>query len=218
MNRTSHWVDFINTHEIKIMAEIGVWRGDFACEILQHCPLITEYYLIDPWMKLEDWNKPLNTDDLESAYLETCSKLERFKEKCIYLRGRTSDVRDNIPMIDFAYVDGDHTLRGIAIDLLTIWPKIRDGAWIGGDDFSASIWQHGRDFEPSLVFPFAVHFAEGVNCPITALGGDQFLIQKIKGFTFSGDTQYFPSMEIGPQLNPQSRIGKFLGRWAPKFI
>jgi len=45
------------------MAELGVYRGDFAAEILQSCEGLTAYYMIDPWRHLNDWNKPANQDD-----------------------------------------------------------------------------------------------------------------------------------------------------------
>jgi hypothetical protein len=44
------------------MAEIGVWRGHFAKQMLERCPLIDKYYMIDPWVHLPDWNKPFNVD------------------------------------------------------------------------------------------------------------------------------------------------------------
>ena len=80
--------------------------------------------------------------------------------------------------VDFAYIDGDHTLRGITIDLIRVFPKVRPGGWIGGDDFTPSIWQHADEYEPTLVFPLAVHFAEAVGARIYGLPHKQFLIEK----------------------------------------
>jgi len=56
---------------------------------------------------------------------------------------------------------------------------------MAGDDLSLTIWQHADKWEPTLVFPFAVHFAEGMGVPIHALPGNQFLIQKHSGQGFS---------------------------------
>jgi hypothetical protein len=103
------------------------------------------------------------------------------------LRGKTVDVIERIPdaTLDLAYVDGDHTLRGITVDLIRSYPKVRDGGWIGGDDFTSTIWQHSPRFDPTLVFPFAVHFAEAMEAVIYALPYDQFLIRKsATGFRF----------------------------------
>ena len=100
--------------------------------------------------------------------------------KVIVVRGRTKDVIDRIPdgSLDFAYIDGDHTLRGITIDLIRLLPKVRDGGIIGGDDFVNNPWQHSTSFEPTLVCPFSVYFAEAMDLPIVALPFEQFMLQK----------------------------------------
>lgn len=132
--------------------------------------------------RLAEWNKPANVDDdvFESLYREAMERTEAHAAKRAVLRGTTSETIHRIDdaSLDFAYVDGDHTLRGVTIDLINVWPKIRGGGWIGGDDFCRPIWQHGERYEPTLVFPFAVHFAEAVGAPIYALPHNQFLIEK----------------------------------------
>jgi len=181
-SRTDLWVGFMAAANVAQMAEIGVFKGQFAATMLKECPSISRYYMIDPWQHLQDWNKPANKDnEVFEAYLaETKARTDFAAAKRVILRGRTLDVIDEIPdgSLDFAYVDGDHTLRGIVIDLMRVYPKVRIGGWIGGDDFGANIWQHGRKFEPSLVFPFALYFAEAVGARIYALPNSQFLFQK----------------------------------------
>jgi hypothetical protein len=141
--------------------------------------------MIDPWRHLDDWNKPANKADdvFERFYAETLEKTAAHADKRVVLRGRTTEVVDRIAdgSLDVAYVDGDHTLRGITIDLHRIYPKVRDGGWIGGDDFAPSIWQHAERFEPTLVFPYAVHFAEAVGARLYALPYSQFLLEKATG-------------------------------------
>src|SRR3569832_1788178 len=120
MERLQYWVDFVNSHGIRAMAEIGVWRGQFAEELLSRCHALERYYMIDPWRKLGDWNKPLNEDDLADALEETRRRLAPIEEKCVYLREKTSDGAGELPELDFAYFDGDHTLRGIVVDMLKV--------------------------------------------------------------------------------------------------
>ncbi len=185
-NRVSFWSNFIAHRPIHSMAEIGVYKGDFAAHMLQTCPSITQYYLLDPWRHLDEWNKPANQPDdiFESFLSETRTKTDFAGEKRIFLRGTTTEVIDQIPdnSLDFAYIDGDHTLKGITIDLINIWPKIKTGGFVGGDDFSPSIWQHSTKYEPTLVFPYTSYFAEAMNCPVYGLPYEQFLLQK----TFTG--------------------------------
>lgn len=205
-SRPEFWSRLANSLKVEIMAEIGVYRGEFAADMLRLMPDLKKYYLLDPWRHLDDWNKPSNKDNerFEQFYQESVEKTAFAANKRVFLRGKTTEVIDQIPdnELDFAYVDGDHTLKGIAIDLIRVFPKVREGGWIGGDDFSASIWQHSGRFEPTLVFPFAVYFAEAMQLPIVALRGDQFIMQKSKGgaYQFIDSTGKYRDTGLRKQL------------------
>lgn len=212
--RVDLWVDVITRTDARRVAEIGVFRGAFAAKILRRCPAITDYYMIDPWRHLEDWNKPANKNNerFDEIFEEAMGRTAQHEERRIVLRGRTSEVVDEIPdgHLDFAYIDGDHTLRGITIDLIRVFGKVRPNGWIAGDDFSKTIWQHGQSFEPTMVFPFAVHFAEAVGCPIYALPFGQFLIEKDpgSGFSFIDLTGSYPGTDVLSQFHQtQQRPG-----------
>lgn len=187
-SRLELWSDFLRVARVRQMAEIGVFAGEFAAAVLERCGEIERYHLIDPWRHLGGWNKPANRSDeeFERIYAEALARTDPWRQKRIVLRGTTTEVIDRLPDagLDFVYVDGDHTLRGIAIDLIAAYGKVREGGWIGGDDFCPSIWQHGPSYEPTLVFPFAVHFAEAVGQRIFALPHDQFLLEKRGGGRF----------------------------------
>lgn len=106
--------------------------------------------------------------------------------KRVVLRGRTKEVIASIPdnSLDFAYIDGDHTLRGITVDLIKTLPKVKEGGLIGGDDFIDTPWQHDMRYEPTLVCPFSVYFAEAMDLPIAALPFEQFVLQKSTASAF----------------------------------
>lgn len=204
-DRLALWTELIAARGVASMAEVGVWAGAFAQHVLGACPGVVEYLMIDPWRNLADWNKPANVDDtrFEAIYREALARTEPFAARRRVLRGRTADVAGDVAdaSLDLVYVDGDHTLHGVAIDLIAMWPKVRDGGALGGDDFCPSIWQHPANFEPTLVFPFAVHFAEAVGCRITALGANQFLIEKtFTGFEFVDPARVYPTPELREQL------------------
>lgn len=188
-DRFQFWSDFINQEEIINFTEIGVYKGEFAEFILSNCSLIERYYMIDPWRNLTDWNKPSNTSDEEfqNYFNITLSRTDLYKNKRKVLRGKTAEVIGEIleESLDMAYIDGDHTLKGITIDLLNTWGKIKPDGFIAGDDFCNDIWQHDKRFEPTLVYPFSVYFAEAMNVKIFALPFNQFLISKgLRGFEF----------------------------------
>lgn len=190
--RLELWERILNKLRPQTMLEVGVWKGAYAAHILARCEFIRIYYMIDPWRKLPDWNKPANVDDknFDMIYREAMDATNFARSKITVLRGTTVEVVDRIreESLDFAYVDGDHSLRGITIDLLSVWPKIRPGGYLAGDDLWPSIWQHPIRYEPTLVFPFALYFAEAVQAPVYALPYQQFLIQKpagSQGYEFS---------------------------------
>jgi len=183
------------------MVEVGVWKGDFAEEILRKCRSIEKYILIDPWASLPDWNKPLNVDDkkFKEIYAEAMKKLTFASDKIVVLRGRTKEVVEKIPddSLDLAYIDGDHTLRGITIDLISLFPKIKKNGLIAGDDFAPSIWQHDTSVEPTLVCPYSVYFSEAMDLPIVALPFNQFLTKKItNSFSFTDVTGKYGDLSL----------------------
>lgn len=173
IDRLKLWADFINDKQIRSVTEIGVWKGEFAQHLLDNCPTLERYYLVDPWAHLDHWDKPWNVSasEFEAVFQEAQRRVAPFAFKCTFLRGRTTEVE--LPEVDFTYVDGDHTLRGISIDLIRAWPKTK---WLGGDDFD-QVWQHGKDHEPSLVNPFAAYFAEAVGADFQ-LWGTQYLLSR----------------------------------------
>ena len=207
-SRVDLWIRFINASKIKKMAGVGVYKGDFAAALLEACESIQEYYMVDPWRHLRDWNKPANMNDdvFEKFLSEARANTDFAATKRIILRGKTTEVIDEIRdgQLDFSYIDGDHTLKGITIDLIRLYPKVKVGGWIGGDDFSRTIWQHTTDFEPTLVFPFAVYFAEAVGSRIHALPYGQFVIEKNdnQSFSFVDPTGHYSDLGLRAQFGP----------------
>ena len=181
-DRHDFWINFMNTLDVRHAAEVGIFRGDFAEKMLRNCGQIEKYYMIDPWRNLDAWDKPANADNntFDLLMLRSLEKTAFAGNRRVVLRGKTTEVIDRIPddSLDFAYIDGDHTLKGIAIDLIRVYPKIKTGGFMGGDDFCPGPLQHFPQFEPTLVFPFAIYFAEAVSARIYTLPYEQFLIEK----------------------------------------
>lgn len=221
-SRIDLWTHFINASGARSVAEIGVWRGEFAAELLAACPAIDTYYMIDPWRHLDEWNKPANvaSQAFEAIHREAMARTDFASARRRVLRGTTLEVVDAVGdgTLDFAYIDGDHTLKGISTDLISIMPKMRAGGFIVGDDFCPSIWQHGAEFEPTLVFPFAVHFALAIRASIFALPFNQFLItlpsaQRVEAGAFIDLTGRYGSLDVLRQVSaPRPSVGKRLRR------
>lgn len=85
---------------------------------------------------------------------------------------------------------------------------MRVGGFLTGDDFSSSIWEHKTTFEPTLVFPLAVHFAEAVGATIFALPYSQFCMQKNgeKRFSFVDLTGDYGDITLRNQVAPEALL------------
>lgn len=180
-DRFDMWADFVSKTNVRSIVEVGVWKGAFSRSVMERCEGISEYHLVDPWRNLPLWNKPLNVDnaEFEAAYEETVRNVSRFRDITKLWRGTSQEINGEFTdnSMDFIYIDGDHTLRGISIDLILWSAKVKHGFYIAGDDFCPTIWQHDPRYEPTLVFPFAVHFAEAMGYRIYGLPFNQFLIE-----------------------------------------
>jgi hypothetical protein len=76
---------------IHLLAEIGVWKGEFAEAALRACPTVQRYFMIDPWCRLDQWNKRMNIDDhaFEEIYNEALLRTEFASERRIVLHGHS---------------------------------------------------------------------------------------------------------------------------------
>ena len=168
------WVGLVRHLGAQRIGEIGIGAGENAQRLLAECPDIETYYLIG--------RKPGPREPGRWRRQLTIDATEMYADKRVLLFGDTQDVIDEIPdgSLDFLYIGkaADHSLRGIAIDLIRGYPKVRPGGWIGGHDFSPRIWHKGYYEEPSLVFPYVVHFAESMGDRVFSLRFKHFLIEK----------------------------------------
>src|SRR5260221_7793464 len=180
--RQDLWVQIARDIAAHGFMEIGVWTGVFAAHLLGECPAIARYFMVDPWRHLECWNKPFNVDAaaFEAVHAEAMARTAFAGARRVVLRGTTTEVIDRVSdgTLDLVYVDGDHTLRGIAIDLICAYPKLRPGGVLGGDDYTPPIWQHPRQYQPTLGCPFPAYFAHAQGAPPVILPYGQFAIVK----------------------------------------
>lgn len=215
--RNALWSAVVRGTGVTSIAEVGVWKGHFAEHLLRECPALQRYVMIDPWRHLEDWEKPYNVTDIafEAVYGEAMERTDFAAAKREVLRKTTREAAADLEdgSLDFIYIDGDHTLRGITIDLASTFSKVKPGGFLGGDDFTRSVWQHDERYEPTMVCPLAVYFAEAMNCPIFALPHQQFLILKdpSSGFDFVRLTDGYETVSLRRQFGAATVLKRTLG-------
>lgn len=132
----NNWVRPFDRLPLKgVGAEIGVYRGIHAYNMLKRHSQITKLYLCDAYQPyggdLVGEVKLLN----EAAL--SCRRL--LKNKPVeFIYENSPDCAKVIPdnSLDFCYIDGSHERSPVASDVVTMWPKVKSGGIIGGHDCS----------------------------------------------------------------------------------
>lgn len=194
-DRIEYWAEKINSRDYRRIVEVGVDRGDFADGILRRCPMVDSYLMVDPWRTLPDWNKPLAARDHEAAWKAARQVKERHSPRVQMMQTTSAAalrwaVVSDEPGWDLIYIDGDHSLHGIVIDL-GWFEHLRPHGTLGGDDAVEDYWHHGPDYEPTLVLPVVAAFAERINHRLE-LHGTQWSIRV-------GDV---PALAVPPRRYP----------------
>ncbi len=180
-DRVEFWPNLLNNLDCKSFCEVGIWSGEFSEVLLSNIKKIEKYILIDPWRSLPAWNTPSNVSDIKFEKIrdEAMARTAPFKSKVVEIRDTTKNAKNKIEnaSLDFVYIDGDHTLRGITIDLHSMLPKVKAGGLIGGDDLISTVSDYSNTTQSPLeVFPYVMHFAEANDLKIYMLPFKQFLI------------------------------------------
>jgi predicted O-methyltransferase YrrM len=127
--------EYIKTLDKKnlIGVEVGVSIGRNAERILKRLP-IKKLYLVDPY---EPYYEKGNLVSFHIHDFEKAEKrLLKFKNKTIFILKKSVDSIKDIPNnLDFVYLDGDHSYKGVKQELELYYKKLKKGGIIGGHDF-----------------------------------------------------------------------------------
>lgn len=123
------------TQEI-VGAEVGVFKGGNAKDILDSLPNVKLLYLIDPYSVYEGWDDSFSKV-IEEAKEEAVRKLEPYSKRIVWLFKKTEDCIDDVKQeLDFIYIDGNHSYEYVKrdIEIADLW--VKKGGIIGGHDFA----------------------------------------------------------------------------------
>lgn len=186
--------------------EIGVWRGDFAQEILDRYHLIIdEYVMIEPSEKLTGSVTP----ELKRRLQEFPLKFPSVKFK--YINEISVEASSAFPdyYFDWIYIDALHTYAGVRDDIQHYWPKLQEGGLFSGHDFTSKLsndpaltlapWAGRRNGKDKSGFPGSytavILHSRSVAIPVyyTLEGrcGDQMLSLTDTGFVFRNNPSWF---------------------------
>lgn len=125
-----------------IYAEIGIFKGDFAKDIINILNP-TNIYLIDIFegnccSGNQDGNN-VEWYDLNKSYYELIDLYKNVNNVNI-IKGDSSKVLLEIDNIfDMIYIDGDHSYEGCKKDLESAYVKIKNGGYICGHDYEMNM-------------------------------------------------------------------------------
>eukprot|EP00736_Rhodelphis_marinus_P008770 Rmarinus@m.16558 len=106
---------------LQVGVEVGVAEGEFAAAVLDTWHSCTSYYLIDPWVELENYVDSTKADDAtwQSLYDAAVKAVEPFRDKVHLMRNFSFEVADEFAdaSLDFIYIDARHDYMSVLQDL-----------------------------------------------------------------------------------------------------
>jgi hypothetical protein len=120
-----------------IGAEVGVYTGENAFNVLSSSKCIKFLYLIDPYVPYPTWSPYDLPVALNTAKDMAARKLIPFKNKTnfIYNHFHLCDVNNFGDKLDFVYIDGDHSYSAVKHDIEAADRFVKAGGIIGGHDY-----------------------------------------------------------------------------------
>ncbi len=123
------------------VTEIGVFRGDFAEDLLKLCPNIEKLTLVDIWSPCV-----IGSGDQDGNNFQNYSGLDNYQVVLsrFYTNHRVRIIRDlsseyfkdtKEESLDVVYIDGDHSYEGCSKDLEDSYKVVKKGGWIMGHDY-----------------------------------------------------------------------------------
>ncbi len=120
--------------------ELGSWTGKSAayCAVeLINRNKFGRFVTVDSWsggVELQDHGL-IKNKSIKDVFLENIAPIADKVEPIQSISWDAAHLFDN-DSLDFCYVDAGHTYDDVMKDLVAWWPKIKPGAYFGGDDYT----------------------------------------------------------------------------------
>jgi hypothetical protein len=152
-------IDMIRRHKLHTGAEIGVLKGKTISNVLKACPNVF-MYAVDQWKE-----KPFSEEPGAETYLKfnmaACRKLTKtqlapYPGRWKILDGDSVEMANRVEdgILDFVFIDGDHTYTGVTRDILAWTGKVHSSGWVFGHDWN---WEPVQQALADLAIPYVKH-------------------------------------------------------------
>ena len=131
--RRENFGDLLSEREALIGVEVGVWKADFAYELMHRYSLST-LYLIDPYD-----NRGMTDKRRPNAIKRIAHRrLKCFGRRCVFVEEASPEAARHFctNLFDFIYIDAAHDYQSVKADLMAWWPKLAYGGIMAGHDYN----------------------------------------------------------------------------------
>ena len=148
IQRYKHVIECVEQCHPKVIVDIGVWNGKRSVQIIRKAREINSgisYWGFDLWEDLSDkqWIDEFMNPKPKSVFEEAEGRIRDAigTDKWILVKGDTKIVLPamDLPLIDFAFIDGGHSLETIESDWGCLSKRLHKNSVVVFDDY----W-HGR--------------------------------------------------------------------------
>jgi hypothetical protein len=119
--------------------ELGVARGGTIARLLELCPAL-RMVGVDLWEPQPGHTGPEDWADWDhdGGYVAARAAIGRCGGRGSLLRMRTTEAACCLPdgVLDFVFIDADHSTEGCAADIRAWLPKLKPSGWISGHDIN----------------------------------------------------------------------------------
>lgn len=116
--------------------EIGVNHGTNSCMLLDACMNINMIYGVDPYLEYMDWSSLVPQSIMDMVYKSFLDNQECMGNRFELIKMKSEEAADLFEdeSVDFIFIDGDHSVKGVMTDLIKYVPKVKKGGIIAGHD------------------------------------------------------------------------------------
>jgi predicted O-methyltransferase YrrM len=132
--------NMVNTFDNAVFVEIGTYKGQsavFMVEKIKELKKNIKFYTIDLFVNPQGYE---NDADVKSGTLlqKYYQNIEPVKDYINTIIGDSTKVHEQFEneSLDFVFIDGDHSYKGVKKDLAGWFPKIKKGGIMAGHDYN----------------------------------------------------------------------------------
>jgi len=133
-------VPYIKRHGEKLKGiEIGTCRAESTAYLLDKCPNIMRIFTIDPYKAYQDWNGEITQKDVDRFMAVAKKNLKPYGDRVRMIRETSIESTNNFTdtLVDFIFVDGDHSYDATLADCEAYYKFLKPGGIFCGHDYSS---------------------------------------------------------------------------------